>query len=91
MKKWISRAYDCNGRPTAEVEEVADLGGDLVELADGTRRHLYLFEQFHDTQEAAEMAAAAVMDATAAKFAAKATELREAAAARVAANQVVSV
>ena len=91
MKRWIGRAYAYNGEATAGVEEVTDLGGDLIERADGTRRHLYSFERLFDTREAAEMAAAASMDAIAAKFAARAAELREAAASRVAASQVVSV
>jgi hypothetical protein len=91
MKKWISSAYVYNGEPHASAEEVADLGGDLIEKADGTRRHLYSFEQLHDTHEAAEMRAAAVMEAYAATFAAKAAALREAAASRVACQQVVSV
>jgi hypothetical protein len=91
MKKWISSAYAYNGKPHASAEEVTDLGGGLIEMADGTRRHLYSFEQLHDTPEAAEMRAADVMDAIAAKFAARGAELREAAASRVAASQVVSV
>lgn len=90
-RQWISSAYIYNSSPEVSVTEVAEVGGGLFEWPDGTRRELYTFERQHDTREAGEMRAAAIMEAHAATFAAKAAQLREAAASRVAASQVVSV
>ena len=91
--KWIVWAYANNGepRPMVSISEVTEVADGLYEMSDGGRRRLLSFEQVHPSLAEAEVAAAAMLDGYAAVFAAKAAELREAAAASVASAQIVSV